>query len=65
MFPKHSLNVLQILQDPRVAYWEPAKWCAKLRDLKTDTNPLLLKVGGSLLVFVIIIIITRTSNLHE
>ena len=31
------------LNDPRVAYWEPAKWTAKLRAMKTDDNVLLLK----------------------
>jgi len=30
------------LHDSQVQYWEPAKWVAKLRDLKTDTNKLLL-----------------------
>ena len=30
------------LNDPRVAYWEPAKFAAKLRELKTDNNILLL-----------------------
>jgi len=33
------------LNDPRVSYWEPAKWVAKLRSLKTDDNLLLLKTN--------------------
>ena len=33
------------LNDPRVTYWEPAKWVARLRELKTDTNELLLKTN--------------------
>ena len=33
------------LNDPRVTYWEPAKYVAKLRALKTDANPLLLKTN--------------------
>jgi oligopeptidase B len=30
------------LHDSQVQYWEPAKWIAKLREVKTDTNKLLL-----------------------
>ena len=33
------------LTDPRVTYWEPAKWVARLRELKTDGNLLLLKTN--------------------
>jgi oligopeptidase B len=39
MLVKTSLN------DSQVMYWEPAKYVAKLRMLKTDTNPLLLKIN--------------------
>ena len=33
------------LNDPRVTYWEPAKWVARLREMKTDDNVLLLKTN--------------------
>ena len=33
------------LNDPRVTYWEPAKYVARLRHLKTDKNLLLLKTN--------------------
>jgi oligopeptidase B len=38
-----TLLVTSGLTDPRVTYWEATKWVAKLRDKKTDTNPLFLK----------------------
>ena len=38
-----NLLVLAGLNDPRVSYWEPAKWVARLRALKTDDNTLALK----------------------
>ncbi len=33
------------LNDPRVTYWEPAKWTAKLRHEKTNDNLLLMKIN--------------------
>ena len=33
------------LHDSQVQYWEPAKWVAKLRELKTDNNQLYLKTN--------------------
>jgi oligopeptidase B len=33
------------LNDSQVMYWEPAKYVAKLRTLKTDSNPMLLKTN--------------------
>lgn len=40
-----ALLITAGLNDPRVSYWEPAKWTAKLRALKTDSNVLLLKTN--------------------
>ena len=33
------------LHDSQVQYWEPAKWVARLREMKTDDNPLLFKIN--------------------
>lgn len=38
-----NLLVTTGLHDSQVQYWEPAKWVAKLREMKTDTNLLLLR----------------------
>jgi len=40
-----NILVMTGLNDPRVSYWEPAKWTAKLRAMKTDRNLLLLKTS--------------------
>lgn len=37
-----ALLVITGFHDSQVQYWEPVKWVAKLRDLKTDNNSLLL-----------------------
>jgi len=39
-----SILVTTSFNDSQVMYWEPAKYVAKLRALKTDGNPLLLKI---------------------
>ena len=40
-----AMLVKASLHDSQVMYWEPAKYAAKLRTLKTDSNPLLLKTN--------------------
>ena len=39
------LMVTAGLNDPRVTYWEPAKWVAKLRELRTNQAELILKTN--------------------
>lgn len=39
-----AMLVTSSLNDSQVMYWEPAKYVARLRTLKTDANPLLLKM---------------------
>jgi len=38
-----AIFVKTALNDSQVMYWEPAKWVAKLRDMKTDSNPLIFR----------------------
>ena len=40
-----ALLVTTGLHDSQVQYWEPAKWVAKLRDMKTDNNPLIFHIN--------------------
>ena len=39
------LMVTAGLNDPRVTYWEPAKWVARLREMKTNDSELILKTN--------------------
>ncbi|MBL7871053.1 MAG: S9 family peptidase [Cyclobacteriaceae bacterium] len=45
--PQNYPNMLVTtgFHDSQVQYWEPAKWVAKLRELKTDNNTLLLRTN--------------------
>ena len=43
--PYPAMLVLAGLTDPRVAYWEPAKWVARLRQTKTDDNPIAFRTN--------------------
>lgn len=40
-----NMLVLTGLHDSQVQYWEPAKWVAKLREMKTDNNILILSIN--------------------
>ncbi|MEE9374392.1 MAG: S9 family peptidase [Saprospiraceae bacterium] len=40
-----NLLITTGLFDSQVQYWEPAKWIAKLRDMKTDNNILMMKTN--------------------
>jgi oligopeptidase B len=40
-----AMLVTSGLWDSQVQYWEPTKWVAKLRSVKTDRNPLLLRTN--------------------
>ena len=42
--PYPAMLVTAGLNDPRVSYWEPAKWAQKLRAVTTGDRPILLKV---------------------
>jgi oligopeptidase B len=43
--PYPPMMVTGGLNDPRVTYWEPAKWVARLRATKTNDRPLIMKIN--------------------
>jgi oligopeptidase B len=43
--PYPAMLVTAGLNDPRVNYWEPAKWVARLRASRTDANPLVFRIN--------------------
>jgi oligopeptidase B len=43
--PYPAILVRTSLNDSQVMYWEPAKYVAKLRALKTDSNPLVFRIN--------------------
>ncbi|MCT7373462.1 S9 family peptidase [Chelativorans salis] len=43
--PYPTILALAGLTDPRVTYWEPAKWVARLRDSNKAGNPVMLKIN--------------------
>ena len=43
--PYPAVLALGGLSDPRVTYWEPAKWVARLRDVTTGDAPILLRIN--------------------
>ena len=43
--PYPTILVKTSFDDSQVMYWEPAKYVAKLRTLKTDSNPLVFKIN--------------------
>ena len=43
--PYPAVLALGGLSDPRVTYWEPAKWVARLRDCSTGDAPILLRIN--------------------
>ena len=42
-----NIYVTAGFNDPRVNYWEPLKWVAKLRAVKTDKNDIILQIATS------------------